>query len=105
MEPWQTPTLLNGWVNYGSGYNPAGYFKDSSGVVHLRGLVKSGGFDVFGGIFTLPIGYRPPGRGIFAVLTNSELGGVDVLSNGEVLPRIGNNAWISLEGITFRVAP
>ncbi len=26
QQAWQTPTLLNGWVDYGSGFNPAGYF-------------------------------------------------------------------------------
>lgn len=40
QEPWQTPTFQNGWVNYDTTYNPAGYFKDSLGIVHLRGLVK-----------------------------------------------------------------
>jgi len=30
---------------------------------------------------------------------------VDVLANGQVILLSGSNAWISLEGITFRVAP
>ncbi len=57
QEAWQTPTLTNGWVNYGSFYTPSGYFKDKNGIVHLRGQVKSGTMSQ--AIFTLPTGYRP----------------------------------------------
>lgn len=40
QEDWQTPQLNDPWVNYSAEYNPAGYFRDSLGIVHLRGLVK-----------------------------------------------------------------
>ncbi|HRI15467.1 MAG TPA: hypothetical protein PLX89_20920 [Verrucomicrobiota bacterium] len=39
-EDWKVPTLNDPWVNYSHEYNPAGYFRDSMGMVHLRGLVK-----------------------------------------------------------------
>jgi hypothetical protein len=103
VEAWQTPTFTNSWANFGGGYNPAGYFKDNSGVVHLRGLVRS---SVLGAaIFTLPNTHRPPGRAIFSVMSNNLAARVDVLNNGQVVPVSGSSAWISLEGITFRVAP
>ena len=101
-EPWQTPSLLNGWVTYDNGYNPPGYFKDSFGIVHLRGLVKDG---VRTTIFTLPVGYRPAFRELQAVLTwGNTIGQLDIQTNGQVLMNLGNNAWFSLDGVTFRAA-
>jgi hypothetical protein len=102
QEDWQTPTLVNGWVNYGSGFNPAGYFQDKNGVVHLRGLVRNGTAGSI--IFTLPSSYRPESRELFAVIANSELGRCDVLPNGTVQAVLGSNTWFSLDGITFRAA-
>jgi hypothetical protein len=102
QEPWQTPTLENGWVPFATGYNPPGYFKDSMGIVHLRGLVRSGkiGFS----IFTLPIGYRPEFQNIFAASTAPDVyARLDVLTDGRVFPQTGSaNSWLSLDGITFR---
>ncbi|MBE9217559.1 hypothetical protein [Dolichospermum flos-aquae] len=100
-ESWQTPSLLNGWRNYDNVYNPPGYFKDSFGIVHLRGLVTNGA----GTIFTLPLGYRPAFRELQAVVTwNNTIGRLDIQTNGEVLMNMGNNAWFSLDGVTFRAA-
>jgi hypothetical protein len=102
QENWQTPSLLNAWVNYASGYNPAGYFLDKSGIVHLRGLVRSG--TVGAAIFTLPAGYRPPFRELHMVMSNGAVARCDVLVDGSVTAVTGSNAWFSLDGITFRVA-
>ncbi|NES77323.1 MULTISPECIES: hypothetical protein [Okeania] len=100
QESWQTPTLQNGWVNYGSGYNSAGYFKDSLGIVHLKGLVRNGTANT---IFTLPVGYRPAARELHSVATyNNTIGRVDIFSNGRVQRISGSSAWVSLDGITFR---
>ncbi|MCP4710447.1 MAG: hypothetical protein GY869_17630 [Planctomycetes bacterium] len=60
QQSWQTPAFQNSWINYGSGYNPAQYFKDSMGIVHLRGLVKN--VTLGQTVFTLPAGYRPASR-------------------------------------------
>jgi hypothetical protein len=99
QEDWQTPTFQNGWVNYSNDFNLAGYFKDSLGVIHLRGLVKNGS----GTIFTLPEGYRPSRRELFGVATNPNvMGRIDVLSDGQVYMVSGNNGWISLDGLTFK---
>jgi hypothetical protein len=97
----QTPQFQNGWMNYDNSYNPVGYFKDSLGVVHLRGLVKGGS----GLIFTLPSGYRPPYRELHAVITHPNVAGrIDITPDGQVLMIIGSAEWISLDGITFRIA-
>ena len=102
QEGWIAPTLLNGWVNYSGTFNPAGYFKDSMGIVHLRGLVKNG---TAGDIFRLPAGYRPPRRELQAVQTYGDtIGRLDIFSDGRVYMNKGNKTWFSLDGVTFRAA-
>ncbi len=101
QEAWQTPAFQNGWVNFSTSYNTAGYFKDSQGVVHLKGLVKSGKASTT--IFTLPAGYRPAGRELHVVCTSPDVSGrVDVYTDGQVHMNAGSVSWISLDGITFR---
>lgn len=98
---WTAPTLVNSWANYGSGFNPAGYFKDVNGVVHLRGLLKDGVVGTTSAMFTLPTGFRPATRCLFNIQSNSALGRCDILATGEVYAYAGNNAWFCLDGITF----
>lgn len=102
QEAWVAPTLLNSWVNYGGGYNSAGYFKDSHDVVHLRGMIKDGTATSGTTLFTLPVGYRPTARELFNVQSNGALGRIDVLSTGSVQILTGSNVWISLDGISFK---
>ena len=70
------------------------------GVVHLRGLVKSGTVGL--AIFNLPEGYRPSAREAIATISNGAIGRCDIKTSGNVIAYIGNNAWFSLDGITFR---
>ncbi|MFC1781953.1 hypothetical protein ACFL02_00015 [Planctomycetota bacterium] len=103
QQSWQTPVFQNSWANYGVGYNLAGYFLDSQGVVHLRGLVTSGTIGL--SIFTLPAGYRPEFREMHAAVTNPNvMARVDIYANGQVVAETGNNFFVSLDGITFRAA-
>ena len=97
-EAWNTPTLSGLWVNYDSVFTPAGFYKDDMGVVHLRGLVKNGS----GEIFVLPVGYRPAYQLIFSVVADNAFGRVDITTTGVVLFAIGSNAYVSLDGISFR---
>lgn len=98
-QSWQAATLTNSWSNY-PGYNTAGYWKDPLGWVHLKGLIRNGA--VGQQAFTLPVGYRPAETFLHAVMSNSALGRVDVLSNGNVVPQGPSaNPWVSLEGISF----
>lgn len=53
---WIAPTLTNSWVNYGSGYELAGY-RLIGNQMHLRGTLKNG--VVGSAILTLPVGFRP----------------------------------------------
>jgi len=97
------------WQNYGADFAKAGFVRDAFGIVHLQGLVASG---VYGcAVFQLPPGYRPGARQIFATVAGNTLGRVDIVGTntslaGLIVPKeIGNNAFVSLSGITFRCAP
>ena len=78
------------WDNYGNGYAPVAYFKDSAGFVHLEGL--AGVFTTPANapppktIFYLPSGYRPlNGTREFTVRAcGGELDYVDVGTDGAV---------------------
>lgn len=94
------PTLLNSWVNYGSGFNDAGYGKGSDGVVRLKGLVRNGGNNA---IFILPVGYRPTSVHIFIVQTESAFGTIYIYTDGAVTKTNGSSNWLSLDGISFFV--
>ena len=96
---WQTPTLLNGWVNYGSVYGPARYYRDSIGIVHLNGLVKDGTADT---IFILPAGYRPEYEELQVTIANNVIARCSISTAGAVGRTLGSNLWFSLNGITFR---
>lgn len=100
QEAWQAVTYQNSWVTYDVTYPPAGYYKDSLGVVHLRGMVKSGTINT--SIFTLPVGYRPAFRLLFVNISASALGRLDINTSGTVVQVTGTNTWVSLEGIAFR---
>jgi hypothetical protein len=103
QDGWTNAALVQSWVNYGGGYHNAGYYRDRQGRVHLRGLVRSGQAGPGKTIFVLPDGYRPQGRELRAVCTNSNtIGRVDVHTDGRVEPHAVNNGWVSLDGISFR---
>ncbi|WP_127539397.1 hypothetical protein [Paenibacillus illinoisensis] len=103
---WITPTLLNGWVNFSNGFSPAGYYKDSSGYVHIRGLIKSG----FGGaFFMLPKGYRPAHALAISTISAANAAGdgalpasINVFPDGTVITAVNfQSGFMSLEGISF----
>ena len=97
---WIAPTFVNNWVNYGGGYNTAGYRKDAMGYVHLRGLIKSG--TAAQNAFVLPAGYRPEMRELLSVQSNDTEGRIDVLTTGDVLMQGISNIWVCLDGLTFK---
>jgi hypothetical protein len=93
------PTFQNGWVAFGAGNSTPQYWKDSSGAVHLQGLVKSG--TVGSAIFTLPADFCPPGNLRFTVSNNGLFGEVVIGTAGGVALTAGSNAYVSLDGISF----
>ncbi len=105
-EAWTAITLVNSWVNFGSGYNTAAFFKDPVGVVHLRGLIRSGTTTAGTLLFTLPAGYRPAAIELFNVQTlvssTYTIGRVDINTSGQAIFQTGGNTYLSLDGLTFR---
>jgi hypothetical protein len=97
------PAFQGTWVNYGSGNEDAGFYRDPFNRVFLCGLVKSGTAGTT--IYTLPSSNRPKARESFAVITGTPgdtLGRVDVLGNGDVVHISGGTAYVQLSGINFR---
>lgn len=99
------PAFTGTWVNFGSNWQNAGFYKDPLGFVHLRGMIKSG--TIATSAFTLPPGHRPTVSEKFAVATGSAVGNVtagslDVLTDGTVVPAAGLTGYVSLSGIRFR---
>ncbi len=101
VEAFIAPTLLNSWVNFDpANYSPAGYYKDHTGTVHLRGLIKSG---VIGSTaFVLPVGYRPAFALSIATASNSLFAICSIDASGNVTPGTGSNVWFSFDNISFR---
>ena len=95
-------TLKNGWHNFADGYAPAGYAKDSLGVVHLRGGISGGTSGV--PAFLLPSGMRPTHHLDITVFTNAgtAVGYISVSTAGQVTP-IGVYAasFTALDGVSF----
>jgi hypothetical protein len=95
------PAFANSWVNFGSPYNDAGFYKDPQGRVHLKGLIKLG--TVGSAAFTLPVGYRPDNSLILSTISNSSTGRINLTSGGAVIPvSPSNNTWVALDGLSFR---
>ena len=104
------------WQNLGAPWQPAAFYKDAFGIVHLEGVV----WDNFGlnqsRIFILPAAYRPAAGHIFVVTGRENTdareghGRIDVASDGAVALVIrpdsdgsfGALAHLSLDGISFR---
>ncbi|MEK4980980.1 hypothetical protein [Bacillus sp. FSL K6-6540] len=98
------PTLLNGWVEYLSGYHHVRYYKDSSGIVHLTGLVKTGAINTE--MFKLAEGYKPVATIVFAQQASTgSTARLDIFPGGGVYFNYAASwnadSWVSLDGISF----
>jgi hypothetical protein len=99
---WISPTLLNGWVNFGGSEAIIGFYKDELGMVRLKGTIKSGTATAGTTLFYLPVGYRPLEKIPFAVDSNGAYGRIDILSSGAVQIQAGVSGALTLNNITFR---
>lgn len=109
------PGFSASWSNFGDVYQMVGFHRDR-GYVHLRGLARwhyvqtSSAYSV---VFYLPPGYRPAKQEVFAASTQYDSidGRVDVRPDGAVQVQrgvpggstSGEQGWVSLSGISFRV--
>ena len=101
-KEWTEPELMSGWVRHSSRTNQVGFLKDINGFVHLKGVIKSGKQDV---IFILPQEFRPSNKEVQIAITYPyAIGKVDIFKNGQVYAAKAHEAWLSLDGITFKAA-
>lgn len=104
QEQKQTPELLNGWANFSTDYEPASYWKDKNGIVHISGVIKDGVIENGTVLFQLPENYRPDKQEIFATISYNAMCQIDVKTDGSVCVQYGGNTnWLSLCGISFKV--
>jgi hypothetical protein len=99
---WTAPTLTNSWVNFGAPFTNAGYYKDITGRVWLRGLIKNGTINT--AMLTLPSGYQPVAQHMAVVYSSSGVIRVDVATTGAVTSQgapAGAYTYLSLDGINF----
>jgi len=109
VQDWQeigvgnNPAFENSWVNYGTTFDTAAYYKDALGIVHVKGLVKSG--TATAAIFTLPTGYRPASTLLFVCVDGTNLANrVDVDADGTInAAASASNSFQSLN-FSFRAA-
>lgn len=99
---WNNISLLNGWSNYNATLYPgAQYAKSSDGIVHLRGLIKSGTTGGSIHIGTLPASFRPKARTLMYSISNGEQARVDIINDGQIVVTTAHNSWLSLDGLSF----
>jgi hypothetical protein len=94
------PAFQNSWTNEVPGLETtAAFFKDLSGVVHLKGIVTGGGNNT---IFTLPAGYRPT-KSLCIATYRGGAGYNCIFSDGTINSTVGNTASSDLlDGESFR---
>jgi hypothetical protein len=100
VTPWTAPTFLNSWTNFGAPYNLAKYRKVGD-MVQLRGLIAGGTVGTGTPFFLLPTGFRPPAASVHVVVSNNLFGRINVNADGNCVVEVGNNAFVSLDGINF----
>lgn len=99
---WTNITMQNSWVSFNaSAYPPAQYTKASDGVIHLRGLIKSGTTGNSALLGTLQEGFRPKARVLTYTVNNGDQARVDIAANGQIFATSAYNGWLSLDGISF----
>jgi hypothetical protein len=103
---WHALTLRSGWVYADYDSYHAAYYKDSGGVVHLRGSLSSG---TTGAAFRLPLAARPSHTLWLSVYAlNGSTGGLEIVPAGWAYAFDDNSnanvsGYTSLDGISFRV--
>lgn len=95
LQEWQATVLLSSWANAGAGYTPTGYWKDSQGIVWLRGRITGGAAP--SAAFTLPVKYRPEYTHTYATYSGAV---VEVRADGTV--QVVSGSTVALDQVSFR---
>ena len=103
QKDWVMPALSNDWTVYKDDYNSLSYYLDTSGIVHLRGMVKKKDAGKDAVIFNLPEGYRPSNRELQVVFSSDNLASrCDITPDGNVVLSSKSGEICSLDGIAFK---
>lgn len=95
--PWTTVgSLLNGWANFGGGWQVARYRKVND-YVEIQGVITGGTSGAQA--FTLPVGFRPPAHVMIEAGAPGGSGYTHVQSDGLVVPVTPNNTFHGLNCI------
>jgi hypothetical protein len=111
--------FCDGLRNFGSDNSSVAFYRDPSGVVHLKGLIYNETGVNTSLFFKLPAGYRPAKVAVFAGMTNGtgtapeEPLRIDINTPGATNGLVGSGSegglamghWATLEGISFRCSP
>jgi hypothetical protein len=103
QPPFIRVALLPGFTNFGSGYAPISYMKDTLGFVHLHGTMNCQAGPAVA--FTLPAGYRPAEWLLTSLGTAPPGSGgrMDLAPNGNVwITATSDTTLCGLDGITFK---
>lgn len=100
-------TLSNGWI---AGTTAPAYRKNNDGTVSLRGQMSGGAPSGTSTAFTLPSGFRPSTRIVFAATGSAPNSGtttavsmvrIIVNTSGSVVVETGDGSFVSLDGLRF----
>jgi hypothetical protein len=100
------PPFQNGWSNLQFGFSTAGFYKDSEGLVHLKGTIRGG----IGLVFILPPGYRPSEHLFLSAAADAHgpvAANLRLLTDGRVDSQCaagGDVCILGLDGLVFRAA-
>jgi hypothetical protein len=90
------------------GYATPAYFRDLSGIVHVKGDVMcTGTVGDLSGIFSLPAGYQPEASEHFVESGDGTSTGVLIVTSGGTVEAVhgGTGLSFSFDSISFRCAP
>lgn len=98
--------LSTNWVPFGSTYQSPYYYVDR-GHVYLEGLIKANAaFAASVVVFTMPVGFRPPGDMIFlcgSSGTNAVIGTLTTNGNFVVNQAYSSGGWFSVSQVRYRL--
>jgi hypothetical protein len=97
------PAFQHQWTNTAPSLASAAFFKDPTGVVHLRGSVENGHSAAV--IFTLPPGYRPARQlNLPVAVSASGVGWLEISTSGTVAPIWSGSGLrsVGMDGLSFR---
>lgn len=95
------PAFQNSWVNYNVAFEPAAFWKDVDGTIHMLGMVANGTVDT--AVFTLPAGFRPSKTLMLSVWAFNGSCNLRILNTGDVgtIGCAGGPTFLSFDGVVF----